>query len=92
MEGQDIILDNDAENALKLKTNGAVQNAQVTKSKFTLPFVCPRKVKDRESVRKEFGLKAEKALHNRDEKFEDLEEDATTGDNKKQIYTKIKQI
>ena len=79
MEGQEIILENNAENPLKLKSNGAVQNAQVMKDKFSLPFVCPKKSKDRVPFRLEHGLNAEKALHNRVEKFEDLEEDADTG-------------
>ena len=79
MEGQEIILENNAENPLKLKSNGAVQNAQVMKDKFNLPFVCPQKSKDRISLRLEHGLNAEKALHNRVENFEDLEEDADTG-------------
>ena len=79
MEGQEIILENDAENPLKLKSNGAVQNAQVMKDKFNLPFVCPKKSKDRTALRKEHGLNAVKALHNRVEDFEDLEEDADTG-------------
>jgi len=78
MEGQEIILENNAENPLKLKSNGAVQNAQVMKDKFNLPFVCPQKSKDRISLRLEHGLNAEKALHNRVENFEDLEEDADT--------------
>ena len=43
MEGQEIILENNAENPLKLKSNGAVQNAQDIKDKFSLPFVCPKK-------------------------------------------------
>ena len=79
MEGQEIILENNAENPLKLKSNGAVQNAQVMKDKFSLPFVCPKRSKDRVPFRLEHGLNAEKALHNRVEKFEDLEEDADTG-------------
>ena len=79
MEGQEIILENDAENPLKLNSNGAVQNAQVMKDKFNLPFVCPQKSKHRIALRLEHGLKAEKALHNRVENFEDLEEDADTG-------------
>lgn len=78
MEGQEIILENDAENPLKLKSNGAVQNAQVIKDKFNLPFVCPQKVKDRIPLRLEHGLNAERALHNRVEDFQDLEEDADT--------------
>jgi len=78
MEGQEIELKNDSETPLQLKTNGAIQNATVIENTFSLPFVCPQKDKKRVSVRKKHGLQAEKAIQNRDETIQDLEEDADT--------------
>ena len=65
--------------SLDLKNNGVIQNAIVTANTFSLPFVCPKKDKELISVRKEHGLKLEKAIQNRDEAVQDLEEDANTG-------------
>ena len=80
MEGQEIELENDSETPLQLKTNGAIQNATVIKNTFSLPFVCPnKKDKKRVAVREKHGLKLEKAIQNRDETIQDLEEDADTG-------------
>ena len=66
--------------SLDLKNNGVIQNAIVTANTFSLPFVCPKKDKELISVRKEHGLKLEKAIQNRDEAVQDLEEDANTGE------------
>ena len=79
MEGQEIILDEEAENSLKLQSNGAIQSAKVTKNKFSLPIVCPKSSKNQTKIRLEHGLEAEKALQNRIDDFKDLEEDADAG-------------
>ncbi len=83
LQGHDLVLENEADNVIELN-NGSVQEAKVTKEKFSLPFVCPQGGKDKVSKRVEYGLKAEKAfearldsgLEGHHEKFADYEEDA----------------
>ena len=87
MEGQEIKFPSEKKSeksetktSLDLKNNGVIQNAIVTANTFSLPFVCPKKDKELISVRKEHGLKLEKAIQNRDEAVQDLEEDANAGE------------
>ena len=94
MEGQEIKFPSEKKSeksetktSLDLKNNGVIQNAIVTANTFSLPFVCPKKDKELISVRKEHGLKLEKAIQNRDEAVQDLEEDANAGECKLFLHT-----